>query len=302
MLAVSLLSYFTWRSPDVNVRIVIFSSALFALYLRIGIVGLRELARHFGSRNWLLCLTCLTTSAWFVIRVALTLLARKQIIDFMSAGALHGVSVMVACVAGILIMSSLIIINSQQIEKELRAEEERYRLLFTQSPVGVIQVDRKGVIVATNDAFSRIIGVPVQRLIGFDTLDSIESPEMTAAIQTALDGGNGRFEGAYTSVSGGKSSFLQVLTQGIHTTDGSVAGGIGIFQDVTERKDAEEVKRSQERLKGALELAGAVCHEMNQPLMVIQGCADLIALKASSAPEACGGQPLFQAGQHQSAD
>ena len=290
MIAVGLLSYFTWLSPDVNMRIVIVSSALVVLYFRIGMIGLRELAGHFGSRNWLLCLTCLTASLWFVVRVVVTLLAHKQLIDFMSAGTMHGLSVLAACVAGILIMSSLIIINSQQLENELRAEEERYRLLFTQSPIGVVQLDRKGRIVENNDAFARIIGAPAQRLIGFDTINRIDNPEMTAAIKTAIDGGTGHFEGGYASASGGRSSFLQVLTQGIHATDGSITGGIGIFQDVTESKEAEAAKRNQERLQGALELAGAVCHEMNQPLMVIQGCAELMALEVSSASEVCSGQ------------
>lgn len=282
MAAAGLLGYFTWGSPDVNMRIVVLSVTLAVLYFRIGMCGVRELAEYFGSRNWLLALTCLVTSVWLLVRGALTLLTRHQLVDFMSAGTLHGLSVMVACVAGILIMSSLIIINSQRIENEMRAEEERYRLLFTQSPIGVVQIDRNGRIVEINAAFAWIIGATAQQLIGFDTLNGIENKGMTAAIQTALDGGTGRFEGAYTSASGGRSSFLQVLTQGIHAPDGTVTGGIGIFQDVSERKEAEKSRRNQERLQGVLELAGAVCHEMNQPLMVIQGCAELMDIELPS--------------------
>jgi len=37
------------------------------------------------------------------------------------------------------------------------------------------------------------------------------------------------------------------------------------------------IKRVQEeKLQGVLEMAGAVCHELNQPLQVISGCSDLI--------------------------
>jgi signal transduction histidine kinase len=39
-------------------------------------------------------------------------------------------------------------------------------------------------------------------------------------------------------------------------------------------------KRPQrERLQGVFEMAGAVCHELNQPLMAISGYTDLLAMK-----------------------
>ena len=39
--------------------------------------------------------------------------------------------------------------------------------------------------------------------------------------------------------------------------------------------------RESERMQGVLEIAGAVCHEMNQPLMAITGYSDLISLEIS---------------------
>lgn len=43
----------------------------------------------------------------------------------------------------------------------------------------------------------------------------------------------------------------------------------------------EAATRNSERLQGALELAGAVCHDMNQPLMAITGYAELIMMDCS---------------------
>jgi signal transduction histidine kinase len=60
------------------------------------------------------------------------------------------------------------------------------------------------------------------------------------------------------------------------------SGCVIILDDVTERKLAEsalqETSRNSERLKGALELAGAVCHDLNQPLMAITGYAELLMM------------------------
>lgn len=284
MLTLGLLVLLCTYRPDVNLRIVVVSVVLAALYLRLGLLGAGPLARHLGSRNWLLILTCFTAALWFAARAALTGLTGGPIADFMAAGTRHGLTALAYILAGILIMTDLILVNSQQIEQELGAEENRYRLLFSQSPIGVVQIDGRGRIVELNAMFARIIGAPGDRLMGLDTLEAIENPGMIAAIRAALEGRTGAFEGEYTSVVSGRTSFVQVLTQGIHAADGSVTGAIGIFQDITDRKQAEHGLQHRQRLEGVLELAGAVCHEMNQPLMVIQGYADLIALDAGTVP------------------
>ncbi|MCF8063489.1 MAG: PAS domain S-box protein [Deltaproteobacteria bacterium] len=50
-------------------------------------------------------------------------------------------------------------------------------------------------------------------------------------------------------------------------------------RDVTAAKEAEEALRERDRLQGALETAGAACHELNQPLQAITGFADLLLLE-----------------------
>ena len=56
------------------------------------------------------------------------------------------------------------------------------------------------------------------------------------------------------------------------------SGCVIILDDVTPQKQAEEATRNSERLHGALELAGAVCHDLNQPLMAISGYAELLLM------------------------
>ena len=53
----------------------------------------------------------------------------------------------------------------------------------------------------------------------------------------------------------------------------------GIVRDITERKKAEEERFQKEKLQGVLEMAGATCHEFNQPMQVISGYAELLLLK-----------------------
>jgi signal transduction histidine kinase len=46
--------------------------------------------------------------------------------------------------------------------------------------------------------------------------------------------------------------------------------------DLTDRKRAEEELKIREKIQGVLEMAGAVCHELNQPLQVITSAAELL--------------------------
>ncbi len=47
-------------------------------------------------------------------------------------------------------------------------------------------------------------------------------------------------------------------------------------RDVTDRKLAEKEIYEKEKLAAVMETAGAVCHELNQPLHIISGCCELL--------------------------
>jgi len=57
---------------------------------------------------------------------------------------------------------------------------------------------------------------------------------------------------------------------------------IDIIIDLSERKNAQDQMAEREKLKGVLEIAGAVCHELNQPLQNIIGNAELLAMDRNS--------------------
>jgi PAS domain S-box-containing protein len=59
----------------------------------------------------------------------------------------------------------------------------------------------------------------------------------------------------------------------------SDAGYVNIYgQDITERKQAEEELRQQEKFEGVIEMAGGVCHELNQPMQIISGYSEIIMM------------------------
>ena len=61
---------------------------------------------------------------------------------------------------------------------------------------------------------------------------------------------------------------------------------IATFTDISQRKAAEKEKYEKERLQGVLEMAGAVCHEINQPLQAILGYSELLLMDSDSDMDA----------------
>ncbi|MBF0469335.1 MAG: response regulator [Desulfamplus sp.] len=63
--------------------------------------------------------------------------------------------------------------------------------------------------------------------------------------------------------------------------DEKCIGIVSVFRDMTQKKEAEERLRESEKLQTVLEITGAVCHELNQPLMSISGYSELALMDLS---------------------
>jgi PAS domain S-box-containing protein len=127
----------------------------------------------------------------------------------------------------------------------LRESEERYRHLFTQSPLGIIHLNTEGIITTANRKFAEIIGVRQAELIGFDTLKRIRNPLFREAVRQALEGKTGFFEGEYTSVLATKRSILRLVCQPLGAQGSIFSGVICIAEDITERWEAEQKEKQQ---------------------------------------------------------
>ena len=154
-------------------------------------------------------------------------------------------------------------------DQVLRKSEERYRFLFTHSPIGIVQLDKNGIIVMVNTKYTEIFGASIEQLIGFDTLAQIKDPEFLKAIQDAMNGKTGLFEGEYTSVITGKRLNLRMVTQPLGTNESSLSGVIGIIEDITDRKRAEA---ALEQMSKRLSLLNYVTfNEIGNSIFTISG-------------------------------
>jgi signal transduction histidine kinase/CheY-like chemotaxis protein len=70
-------------------------------------------------------------------------------------------------------------------------------------------------------------------------ISSVEDKRMRSAVTRCLSSGKGHFEGDYVTVLGNRSLSLKAYFSSISMADKGTIGGIGIFEDITERKKSE---------------------------------------------------------------
>jgi PAS domain S-box-containing protein len=174
-------------------------------------------------------------------------------------------------------------------EKSLRHSEDKFRLIFEHSPVGIFHFDVNGIITACNENFVRIIGSTREALTGFDMLASLANQPILDAIRAALLGGSGNFTGPYQSVTADKTTPVKCRFTAIISEDGAVLGGMGIIEDVTEQRRYEKhLAEETERLTVTLRSIGdgVISTDIQGKITLINRVAE--SLTGWSQSDACG--------------
>lgn len=124
--------------------------------------------------------------------------------------------------------------------------EQRYRLLFEYSPLGIFQADHNGLIVDCNNNFVKIIGSSKQALIGLSLLD-LPDKNLVAEISATLEGGVGFYENVYQSVTADKKTPVRIHLAPLFDKEDKVLGLVGIVEDMTSSKWAEDALKKSEK-------------------------------------------------------
>ncbi len=172
----------------------------------------------------------------------------------------------------------------RQIEKLVLKEKETLSTILESIPHGITLIDHQDRYLYMNSYFTKITGYTLQDI-----------PTKKDWFEKAYPDKNYRKKvaGKWTNDSGqtgqGKNREFKIRCKNgqlKHIEFRSTFFSdrkISVLTDISSRIKSEEIIREKDRLQGIVELSGAVCHEMNQPLMSIQGYFDLILMDMPEA-------------------
>lgn len=156
------------------------------------------------------------------------------------------------------------ITKRKQMEDALRESERRYRIIFEKSPLGMISFDADGTVLDFNDKLIEIMGSTREKIFGFNIARQ-STPKMQKIINKALAGEIVFYEDVYTSITGGKTTFLRGIFSPVFPGQ-SPTEVIATIEDITEQKEHEKEQHKLEKLESLGVLAGGIAHDFNNIL------------------------------------
>ena len=170
----------------------------------------------------------------------------------------------------------------EETEEKLRGYLKFLDTIINTIPNPIYFKDECGIYRGCNKAFAKhILGISRAEIIGRRSQDLTDQipPELAALCQMnerkmLLKGGVQSFEAEVPCSNGFQREFLFSIAA-VKNDDGHGIGSVGVMLDLTDKNRAARDRFQKEKLQGVLETAGAVCHEMNQPLQTILGHTEL---------------------------
>jgi PAS domain S-box-containing protein len=177
------------------------------------------------------------------------------------------------------------------IEGALREIKERYRSLYDETPAMLHSIESRGVLVSVSNQWLKTLGYDRREVIGRKLIDFLTEESRSYAEEVVIP--------EFKKTGCCKDIPYQFIKKNGDTIDvllsatcerdneGNIVRSLAVLLDVTDRNRAEEEQRYREKAQNILEVAGAICHEMNQPMQVISGYTELLLMNFAE------GDPIY---------
>jgi PAS domain S-box-containing protein len=169
-------------------------------------------------------------------------------------------------------------------EQELRASEERFRLLIQSvTDYAIYMLDREGRVSSWNAGAERFKGYAADEIMGehfsrFYTAEDKDRGIPRIALETADR--EGRFEAeGWRLRKDGSRFWASVIIDPIRTDDGRLIGFAKVTRDLTEKRAIEEQLRQSQKMEAVGQLTGGLAHDFNNLLTGISGSLEMMQVR-----------------------
>ena len=182
------------------------------------------------------------------------------------------------------------ITNRKILEQEIQEDEKLLEAGFSELshicnkiPVGLAWFDLDLQFKRVNDRFSFFTGKKGFEHIG-SSVDEIlpkTAEFIKPFLNEALNTGKPIIDKEVEIKKDKETVYWMIHCYPVKFEQGNVKGVGMVVEDVTRRKNAEKAVLEKERLKSVLEMAGAACHNINQPLQILSLSIGMLLNKTS---------------------
>ncbi|RYF17304.1 MAG: PAS domain S-box protein [Comamonadaceae bacterium] len=171
-------------------------------------------------------------------------------------------------------------------EEELRASEERFRLLVgSVRDYAIYMLDPEGVVQSWNAGAQAIKGYAAGEIIGrhfsaFYTPEDVVAGKPEAELAAARASGRVEDEG-WRVRKDGSLFWAHVVVTAIHGPQGDLRGFAKVTRDMSDRRRLEELEASSRRMN---EFLAMLAHELRNPLAPIRNAVTIMQLETLANP------------------
>lgn len=182
--------------------------------------------------------------------------------------------------------------------EELAAELVKVRLqaedILRNIRSGIVTVDAAGHLLYANPAASALLGLDLGGSTGRRVRDLFGSvsPELVSALEQAAMSGirTIRAEGKVITASRGfpiglNTTVTAAAEQNGNGLDGASRTATAIFQDLTDQKRLDALRRRTQRLEAVTELSASLAHEIKNPLASIRSAVEQLGHSSRATPD-----------------
>lgn len=148
-----------------------------------------------------------------------------------------------------------------------------------QSPASILMVDEKGVVDYVNGTYEKNVNLKKSDIIGDSIFDLYQSSKAKETLLKAWDvvKEGKRWDGTCNFMTdGGEERWEDVTFMPIVNHSGQVNRFLRVAEDITEKKNTEDLLRKSEMLSALGEMAAGIAHEIRNPLTALKGFLQLM--------------------------